>query len=132
MAQKQYVKARAHNRANEVPDGNARKHVSSIFYDEWLNLSVETADILVTHEAPSCHRYGFVAIDALAQSMKVKKTFHGHHHDRLDYSSQFNKLGFKAYGVGYRGVCDQDGNLIAEGKYDEKRAHRQMNMGEQE
>lgn len=125
MNMRQYMKARAHNKANEVPDGNARKHVSSIFYDDWLNLSVQKADILVTHEAPSCHKYGFVAIDELARSMHVKKAFHGHHHDRLDYSSQFNTLGFEAFGVGFCGVCNQDGKLIAKGDFDDARAFRQ-------
>lgn len=39
------------------------------------------ADILVTHEAPSCHRYGFAAIDELAGAIGAKHIFHGHQHE---------------------------------------------------
>lgn len=39
------------------------------------------ADILVTHEAPSCHRHGKKAIDELAEAIGAKKIFHGHHHN---------------------------------------------------
>lgn len=39
------------------------------------------ADILVTHEAPSCHRYGFAAIDELARAIGAKHIFHGHQHE---------------------------------------------------
>ena len=39
------------------------------------------ADILVTHEAPSCHRYGFAAIDALAEAIGARHIFHGHQHE---------------------------------------------------
>ncbi|MCF7971151.1 MAG: metallophosphoesterase [Methylococcaceae bacterium] len=38
------------------------------------------ADILVSHEAPSCHQYGFQVIDELAEALGVSKIFHGHHH----------------------------------------------------
>ncbi|MEQ1635190.1 MAG: metallophosphoesterase [Methylococcales bacterium] len=39
------------------------------------------ADILVTHEAPSCHRYGFAAIDELADAIGARHIFHGHQHE---------------------------------------------------
>lgn len=39
------------------------------------------ADILVTHEAPSCHRYGFAAIDELANAIGARHIFHGHQHE---------------------------------------------------
>lgn len=39
------------------------------------------ADILVTHEAPSCHRYGFHAIDELAKAIGARYIFHGHQHE---------------------------------------------------
>ena len=42
------------------------------------------ADVLVTHEAPSTHRYGFAALDALARSLGVRLVVHGHHHSRQD------------------------------------------------
>jgi predicted phosphodiesterase len=39
------------------------------------------ADILVTHEAPSCHRYGFAALDELAHAIGAQHIFHGHQHE---------------------------------------------------
>jgi predicted phosphodiesterase len=38
------------------------------------------ADVLVTHEAPSNHEFGFPVIDELAERMGVKMIVHGHHH----------------------------------------------------
>lgn len=52
--------------------GKALTHKSTIFYEDWLNLYGQRADILVTHEAPSCHPYGFAGIDVLAQTIQVK------------------------------------------------------------
>lgn len=94
------------------------KQRSTIFHDEWLRLHAQQADILVTHEAPSCHPHGFKAIDVLAQSMQVTSTFHGHHHDRINYESQWDRLGFAAHGVGLCGVTDMSGGLIAPGMLD--------------
>jgi hypothetical protein len=104
--------------------GKALTHKSSIFYEDYTELYGQKADILVTHEAPSCHRHGFIAIDSLAQSMKVKTTFHGHHHDCLDYSEHEAKLGFKPHGVGLRGVTDMYGGMIRAGQLDEQRMNR--------
>lgn len=99
-------------------------HKSTIFYDDWLKLYGQSADILVTHEAPSCHPYGFVAIDVLAQSMTAKYTFHGHLHDRQNYSAHESRLGFSPHGVGYRGVSDLKGNVIKAGEKDVHRMFR--------
>ncbi len=111
----------------------ARKHRSSIFPDEYFQLVGQRADILITHEAPSCHPHGFDAIDELARSMVVRTTFHGHHHDRPDYTSHREHLGFEAYGVGFCGITDQDGNIICAGDFDEQRAYRQERVsGEKE
>jgi predicted phosphodiesterase len=93
-------------------------HRSSIFWDTYARLWDQQADILVTHEAPSIHPHGFAAIDELAQSMGVHSVFHGHHHDCLDYQSQFQSLGFKAYGVGLRGIMTENGTLIRPGDRD--------------
>ena len=101
--------------------GKLLTHRSSIFYADWLELQSQQADILVTHEAPSCHRNGFKAIDELARAMKVTKAFHGHHHDRRDYSPTWDQIGFKAYGVGLRGITDQDGNGVRAGELDQER-----------
>lgn len=106
--------------------GKRLTYKSTIFYDEWLNLYSQQADILVTHEAPSCHPHGFAGITELARGMQVKRSFHGHHHDRLDYSAHYEKLGFEAYGVGLCGVSDCNGELVLAGKLDEIRAMRKV------
>jgi hypothetical protein len=92
--------------------GLPRKHRSSIFPIEYQRLMDEEAEILITHEAPSCHPHGFGAIDELARNLKVKKAFHGHHHVSLDYAEKRHHLGFTAYGVGFCGITDQDGRVI--------------------
>ena len=124
---------RRFSKLNQIPNGlpspslngKALKHKSSIFYDDWLALYGQEADILVTHEAPSCHPNGFIALDVLAQSMKVKYSFHGHHHDRLNYSAYDEKFGFSAHGIGFCGVTDQYGGMVSAGDFDEQRMHRQ-------
>ena len=102
----------------------SRKHHSSIFLNDYFALINQKADILVTHEAPACHPHGFNAIDDLAKNMGVDSAFHGHHHDRLDYSGSYLKLGFKAFGVGFRGISDENGCLIRKGDFDEIRSQR--------
>ncbi len=98
-----------------VAAGKLLTHRSSIFYDDWMSLFAQRADILVTHEAPSCHPNGFVAIDELAQALRAKASFHGHHHDRLNYEPQWERMGFQAHGVGFCGVTDQNGRLVRAG-----------------
>lgn len=96
-------------------DGLLRKHSSSIFFDDWFQLYGQPADILVTHEAPDCHPHGFAAIGALAQSMRVKFAFHGHHHCSLSYREHDARLGFQAFGVGLRGITDMFGGGVRVG-----------------
>lgn len=92
--------------------GQALLHKASIFPETWETLFCQEADILVTHEAPSCHDYGFAAIDELGKAMGVKKHFHGHLHDHIAYPDAQEKLGFQAWCVSFRGVTDIDGNVI--------------------
>ena len=102
-----------------------RRHKTSIFPDMYTCLAKQSADILICHEAPSCHPYGWRALDDLARSLQVKQVIHGHHHDNLDYSS-FTKLqGFSAHGVGFCGITElsrtgvtviRAGNFDAENK----------------
>jgi predicted phosphodiesterase len=94
---------------------------STIFPAVYDALSKLRADVLVVHEAPSCHPHGFDAIDLLAQSIGAKTVFHGHHHDRLDYRSSFDKLGFRTYGVGFCGITDLEGNVVLPGDFDDVR-----------
>ena len=99
-------------------------HQSSIFYDDWVKLSAERADILVTHEAPHCHPFGFMGLTELAQAMRVTSLFHGHHHDNLDYRRFDDELGFRVFGVGLRGIKDASGTDIVIGEQDAQRMHR--------
>jgi predicted phosphodiesterase len=62
-------------------DGLPLWHRDTIFPDDVDRLSEQRFDVLVTHEAPSCHRHGFAAIDELAESGGAKLIVHGHHHD---------------------------------------------------
>ena len=102
-----------------VLHGKALTHKSTIFYEDWLTLYGQRADILVTHEAPSCHPYGFIGIDELAKSMRVEYTFHGHMHDSIDYRDHHERLGFKAHGVGFCGVSSQRGEAVRAGEVDD-------------
>ena len=105
--------------------GKLLKHHSTIFPADYERLADQKADILITHEAPSCHPHGFEQIDLLAQAMGAT-VYHGHHHDALDYSRHWDTLGIKAFGVGFCGITDQDGNVIAPGDFDEHRRYREQ------
>jgi len=41
-------------------------------------LNPAKADILITHEAPSCHVAGFAEVDELASMLRAKWILHGH------------------------------------------------------
>ena len=101
--------------------GMPRKHFSSIFPSDYFGLVNQRADILVTHEAPTAHPHGFSALDELARSLRVDQSFHGHHHDRLDYSGHTERLGFAAHGVGFCGITDQTGRVVRAGDFDAQR-----------
>lgn len=87
---------------------------AAIYPDDVAALSKQRADILVTHEAPSCHPYGFEAIDELARSMRVVRSFHGHQHDdRSDeYALVRDKLGFDARAVSFCGIKNGLGEFV--------------------
>ena len=55
-----------------------RRHV--ILPEDHAALSDARADILVCHEAPSSHPFGFGAVDDLATALGVRLVVHGHHH----------------------------------------------------
>lgn len=71
------------------------------------------AGILVCHEAPSCHPYGYAEIDELALAMGAKVVVHGHHHDSIDYRSEWSGLGFEVYGVAFRSIMAIVGWVIS-------------------
>lgn len=99
-------------------DSELRKNASTIFYDDWFNLYGQRADILVTHEAPDCHPHGFKAITGLAQSMRVKAAFHGHHHEHKNYAEHVAELGFQAYSVGFMAIMDECGGQLRAGEFE--------------
>lgn len=81
----------------------------AIYPDDVAMLARQRADILITHEAPSCHPYGWETLDQLARDMRVVRSFHGHTHDDLSdaYATQRDQLGFDARAVNF--CCIKNG-----------------------
>jgi predicted phosphodiesterase len=77
------------------------RHRSTIFPEDFNSLATLEADILVTHEAPSAHRYGHSEIDDLAEVLGVKVIIHGHHHQ--EYRTTLPN-GIKVVGLGKASV----------------------------
>lgn len=102
----------------EILRGRLLKARGSIFYETYADLHGQSADVLITHEAAACHPHGYEEIDSLARSLGVKSHFHGHHHERPDYSAAWPSLGFRSYAVGYCGITDDQGEIIRAGTYD--------------
>lgn len=73
----------------------------AIWREDYKALSSHRADILVTHEAPSCHPLGFREIDQLAKFLEARWVIHGHHHE--DYESEINGDQVKVVGVAMAG-----------------------------
>lgn len=105
-------------------NGISRRHRSTIFPDVYARLADQRAEVLITHEAPSCHPHGNAALTKLAQAMRVRSSFHGHHHDCINYSSGWTKLGFKPFGVGLRGISTIEGQVVVAGLKDQERGYR--------
>jgi predicted phosphodiesterase len=103
---------------------------STIFHETYLRLALQPADIFVSHEAGAAHPHGFDAIDELAAAMGARTTFHGHHHDCLDYRASWPSLGFRCFGVGLRGISDRDGKVVVPGERDTQRAARRQGLGD--
>lgn len=90
------------------------RHRASIFPSDFENLEQQQADILICHEAPKPHPSGFYAINQLAQKMGITHLFHGHHHENFDYLD-INEEPFHITNVGFRSICDIDGNYLLVG-----------------
>lgn len=99
--------------------GLPRRHRTTIFPSVYESLLVQHADILVTHEAPACHRKGFAAIDRLASSLGVRWLFHGHQHEDRVYGRH---RGIAMVGVGYRGITSLSGEVIVPAQLDPREA----------
>lgn len=72
---------RSTRRADRWRDGLPRRHRATIFPEDFSKLKRLRADVLVSHEGPSCHRHGFAGLDDLARDMRVRLVVHGHHHE---------------------------------------------------
>ncbi|MDZ4387816.1 MAG: metallophosphoesterase [Moraxellaceae bacterium] len=99
-------------KGNRWRGGLPRKHHSTIFPEDIYAFNEQRADILVTHEAPSCNPHGFAVIDELAISLGVRCAFHGHLHENIAYLKAFENEGIKAYSVADRHVSDEAGLSI--------------------
>ncbi|MDO5531509.1 metallophosphoesterase [Sutterella sp.] len=99
--------------------GLPRRHRTTIFPSVYQNLMRQHADILITHEAPGCHRKGFSAIDRLADALGVKWLFHGHQHEDRVYG---HPHGIVTLGVGYRGITSLSGEVIVPAQLDPREA----------
>lgn len=97
------------------------RHRASIWFSDYQALWDQRADILVTHEAPSCHRHGFAVIDELAEAMGVRLAVHGHHHET--YRSGLAS-GITVQGVGLAEVVDLEGNVVARPRRRQTKATR--------
>lgn len=88
-------------------------HVA-IVPEVYNRLTTMKADILVTHEAFSCHHHGWQVLDELARSMGVVRAFHGHTHDDLSesYALQRDQLGFDARPVNGLHIKNGLGELV--------------------
>ena len=87
----------------------------AIYPDDVTRLTRQRADILITHEAPSCHHHGWETLDQLARDMRVVRTFHGHTHDDRseDYALVRERLGFDARAVNFCNIKNGLGELIS-------------------
>lgn len=100
-------------KGNRWRGGLPRKHRSSIFPRDYEALLHEKADVLVSHEAPSCHPHGFRAIDEMAASLGARMAYHGHHHKHVEYGEdEAQRLGFRPFSVGYCEIRDEQGNVV--------------------
>jgi len=80
----------------------------AIWHHEFEKMKKLRADILVTHEAPSCHRHGKKAIEELANAIGATKIFHGHHH--YFYNDTINGIAVTCAPIG--GVVNLDGEQL--------------------
>lgn len=87
----------------------------AIYPDDVAALARQRADILITHEPPSCHRYGWDTLDQLARDLRVVRSFHGHTHDDRseEYALVRDKLGFDARAVGFCSIKNGLGELVS-------------------
>jgi predicted phosphohydrolase len=82
----------------------------AIWHHDFERMKQEVkADLLVTHEAPSSHRYGFAAIDELAEAIGAWHVVHGHHH--VYYHARLNN-GIAVTGAAIGGIVNLAGEQL--------------------
>lgn len=83
---------------------------ASLWHEDYTRLARLRADVLVTHEAPSCHRHGFAVLDELAQQMGVSLVVHGHHHEQYQATICGGRI--PVLGVGLAHVARLTGEVL--------------------
>ena len=104
------------------------KNQAAIYPDHTVRLAAQRADVLISHEAPGYHPYGFECLSELARRLGVRFSVHGHQHDCVDSSAVWEAQHFRSFGVGLRGITaiDSTGNaqVVVAGERDNLRPHR--------
>ncbi|MYN26970.1 metallophosphoesterase family protein [Duganella levis] len=98
--------AKTLGKGNLFRGGLPLRHLTTIFPADVFYLSQQSADVLVTHEAPGLHEFGFEVITHLAQCLGVQRAFHGHLHESICY------LRSPWMGVGFRSIVSLGGEVI--------------------
>lgn len=71
-------------KGNRWRGGLPRKVRGAIWWEDIERLWDQEADILITHEAPTPHRYGHSVISELAHAMGARLIVHGHLHEAYE------------------------------------------------
>ena len=90
------------------------KRRGAIWPEEVDDLAKKYADLLVTHEAPGCHRYGFDALTALGHRLGARALYHGHVHVHYDYGP--DKCGLSVHGIALGAAVDLRGTIMHWGR----------------
>jgi len=90
------------------------RHWTSIFPEDFERLlDIGSADILITHEAPECHPYGFSEIGDLARLLGVHTIIHGHHHEYyIDKIPDGAGGSIRVIGVNMCDVINEQGKIM--------------------
>jgi predicted phosphodiesterase len=86
---------------------------TAIWPEDYDYLAGQRADILVTHEAPSSHPDGKVALDGLARAMGARLIVHGHYH--VNYLATAGD-GLQVLGVAAAWGATESGDVLWEGE----------------
>ena len=86
------------------------KRRGAIWPAEYDALAAKRADVLVTHEAPGCHRYGFDVLTDLAHAMGASTHYHGHLH--VHYADGPDDRGLTVRGVALGAAINEAGEVL--------------------